>query len=419
MNLSGVPVDTFILQKSCCALAILSVLAQPFSFATSTHKTESENLGRTAESNSDTSTAAVSDAFDKELDETKKQLEESAPPDSVQSILPPSGRVLTPQQKKAAGAESTQIVTQPGGDNHKIPAKHADGTPTIALALGGGGARGAAHIGVLKVLEQEGIPVDQIVGNSMGSIVGGLYSAGLSLDDISARLEDLSLRKAYMPGGIAKKIALLPLSRITHPFRPKHYAGLWSGKKFTNYLERILPRPNMNISDTKIPFSPVATNLLDGKAYRITKGPLSTAIKASAAISPLLQPVALDNKLFIDGGVRANLPAAAAKATGAGLVVAVLVDEPLQPVPAKRFMHLKNIAARVSDIMLVIADERQLQYADIVINPDISGIPILSHDPDDVRKAIEAGELAARKAMPELRRKLHLQINAEASKSSG
>ncbi len=304
------------------------------------------------------------------------------------------------------GRDATAIVNQVPDKGRIIPAKNPDGTPTIALALGGGGARGAAHIGVLKVLEAEHITISAIVGNSMGAIVGGLYSAGVSLDDIRADLEDRSLRKAYMPGGITQKILSLPLSRILHPFGPKHYAGLWSGEKLTKYLEGALPQPNMEIGDTPIPFSAVATNLLDGKPYRITKGRLSMAIRASSSISPLLQPVAMDGKLFIDGGLRADLPASAAKKTGAGLVIGVLLTEPLAPLPPKQFLQIKNIALRMSDIVAATSDELQLQFADIVINPDVSAIPVLSDDPGDIEKAIKAGELAAHKAIPALRERL-------------
>lgn len=356
--------------------------------------------------------SVVSDSFEKEADETQKQIEESADADVVKSLLPPSGQVLTTQQKQAAGRDATSIINQAPSSRRKISAKHADGTPTLALALGGGGARGAAHIGVLRVFKSEGIPIDIIVGNSMGAIVGGLYSAGTSLDDIYARMEDRSLLKAYLPGGIAMKVALLPVVRLTHIFHPKHYAGLWSGEKLTTFLDSILPRPNMDISETQIPFSCVATNLLDGKAYRLTQGRLSTAIKASSAIFPFLQPVALGDKLFVDGAVRANLPASAAKDTGAGLVVAILVDEPMPVLPAKKFLRMKNIGLRMTDIVVAVADERQLQFADIVINPDVSNIPVLSDSMDDLVRAVHAGELAARKALPELRRRLHLPTKA-------
>jgi NTE family protein len=354
----------------------------------------------------------ISDSFDKEAEDMKQQIDG---PESQNMTAPPSA-VMSTKEKKDAGNESSTIVNQIP-DRRKLKAKRPDGTPTIALALGGGGARGAAHLGILRVFEAEHITIDQIVGNSMGAIVGGLYCAGVSLADINARMSDGSFRRAYMPGGITQRIAFLPFTKLVHPFRPKHYAGLWSGEKLTNYLDAILPRPNMDIADTPIPFSAVATNLLDGKAYRLTKGRLSTIMKASAAITPLIQPVAIDGKLFLDGGIRANLPASAARATGAGFVIAVLVDEPMKLEPAKQFMHLKRIGMRMADIVLAVADERQLQFADMVINPDVSGIAVLSNDPADVEKAIHAGEVAALKAIPELRRRLHM-IDASSSHSA-
>lgn len=348
----------------------------------------------------------IIDAYEKQKEETKKQIEESADPDKLQSSLPKSGQVFADGKKGQAVRDSYAIENQDPSTVKKVRARRADGSPTIALALGGGGARGAAHIGVLRVLVKEGLAPDTIVGNSMGSIVGGLYSAGLSLDEITERFSDKSLNKAYMPGGFAKKLASLPLTPLLHPFKPKHYAGLWSGEKLNNYLAKLLPTADMKVADTKIPFSTVATNLLDGKAYRITDGPLTTAIRASCSISPIIQPVAMDDKLFMDGGIRANLPASAARQTGAGLVIAVLVDEPLVEMPARRFTKVKNIASRMSDIVLAVADERQLQFADVVINPDVSKIPVFANKPEQVQAAIEAGELAARKALPVLRRKM-------------
>ena len=276
---------------------------------------------------------------------------------------------------------------------------------TVALALGGGGARGAAHVGVLRVLEREHIPIDLIVGNSMGSIVGGLYASGVSLDKISTALEDKSLRKAYMPGMIPPKLLIAPFSKMIHPFK-KHYAGLFDGQKFEQYLGNMMPTPNETFEQTKIRFSAVATNLIDGKAYSISKGKVATAIRASASIAPLLQPVPIEDKLYVDGGVRANLPAFAARESGANIVVAVLVDEPLQIQPPQTFFKYKAITMRQADVVLAINDEHQLQYADIVINPDVSGIPILSDNPEDARRAIIAGEKAAEKALPELRKRL-------------
>jgi predicted acylesterase/phospholipase RssA len=281
--------------------------------------------------------------------------------------------------------------------------------PTVALALGGGGARGAAHIGILKVFEQEGIPVDYIVGNSMGAIVGGLYSAGVPLNKIQESLEDKSLKKAYMPGFIPPQILMAPLVKLKNSlgFGKKNYAGLFSGDKFQKYLGNLMGSQEFTFDQaTKTRFSAVALNLVDGKAYSISKGNLPQAIRASASLSPLLRPVPIDDKVYADGGIRANLPASAARDTGADVVIAVLVDEPLRVLPKETFHKLKGIGGRLADVVLAVTDEHQLQFSDIVVNPDVSGIPLLSNDPKDVTKAVIAGEAAARKALPAIRARL-------------
>ena len=284
--------------------------------------------------------------------------------------------------------------------------------------MGGGGARGAAHIGVLKVLKEAGIPIDYIVGNSMGSIVGGLYAAGVSLDSIEAIMLNDSLRKAYMPGMVPPTILLSPIEKLMHPFK-KHYAGLWTGNKFGHFLEGQLPQNVQNVEDTPIPFSAVATNLIDGKAYRIRNGKLSTAIRASSSLPTLLQPVAIGDKVYIDGGVRANLPASAAPDTGADIVIAILVDEPLRKLPAKQFQHMQGIAGRLGDIMLAVADARQLPFADIIINPDVSGLPVINGRAKDALQAIKAGEIATRKALPEIQRRLSGKVKSAVMSKNG
>jgi len=337
--------------------------------------------------------------------EAQRQLEES--PDIEKNRAPVGdGKVIsTPIKKKEVAGESTYVgENDPSIDiSERLPAVRK--RPTIALALGGGGARGAAHIGVLRVLKEANIPIDYIVGNSMGSIVGGLYAAGVPLDDIEKMLLDNSLKRAYIPCYIPVAIALSPIKKILHPFK-KHYAGIFSGNKFGEFLEEKIPEGVESVEETKIPFSAVATNLIDGKAYRISDGRLSTAIRASATIPSVLQPVAIGDKVYVDGGVRANMPASAARDTGADIVIAVLVDEPLKEVPAKKFRKLSAIVSRLGDVMLGVSDARQMPFADIIINPDVSGIPVVKGKPDDARRAIKAGEDATRKALPIIKRSL-------------
>jgi NTE family protein len=312
-----------------------------------------------------------------------------------------TGAVFTSAQTAEKAAEATTIHEHEPGTSPVLPdASVAKRRPTIALALGGGGARGGAHLGVLRVLRDNNIPIDYIVGNSMGAIIGGFYAAGVPLEDIRRMIQDGSMRKAYTPMPLAPKVVLAGLQKLS-PIKGKNpYAGLFSGKAFRKYLTRHLPRPDMQVQDTRIPFSAVATNLVDGQAYRISDGPLAIAMQASSAISPLLKPVPIGDKIYVDGGVRANLPASAARDTGADIVIAVLVDEPMQKIPARKFKTYKGVASRMADIVLAIADERQLQFADVVINPDVTTIPVLTKKTFYAEKAELSGELAAKKALP-------------------
>jgi NTE family protein len=297
-------------------------------------------------------------------------------------------------------------LTMPSS-NSKFMVKGAKDRKTMAIALGGGGARGAAHIGVLRVLEQEHIPIDYIVGNSMGSIIGGLYSAGVPLEKLAKLGSKDGMRQHYFPG-FTKCLLMLPIAKLTQPLRKNKLAGLVSGDKLQRYLETLIPEDRNDMEHLCIPFSAVATNLKDGKAYRISEGKLSTAIRASAGLGLIMRPVRIDDKIYTDGGIRANLPVSSAKDTGADVILAVLVDEPLRKLPEETFNKYRGIALRLVDIMVAVTDEHQLQFADIVINPDVSGIPILSNNPRDVERAIKAGEEAARKALPAIRQKMRL-----------
>ncbi|MBX9721453.1 MAG: patatin-like phospholipase family protein, partial [Candidatus Obscuribacterales bacterium] len=399
---------------------VLVVISNPIAFA----QTESAQGDFSSQRAKDTHAFDLIPVFDIPGDSpsqtveknAQRQIENSIHSDADSAIAPtqsPSKVMFSNTQKMNAAKESTNVGSDSPGDAGQIHKDSKDKRPTLALALGGGGARGAAHIGVLRVFEREHIPIDYIVGNSMGSIVGGLYASGVSLDDIQKIMTDGSLRKAYMPGRIPPKLLLSPIEKLMHP-RKKHYAGLWTGKKFGDFLAKQLPKNVCNVEDTPLPFSAVATNLLDGKAYRISNGKLSTAIRASSTIPMLLQPVAIGDKVYIDGGVRANLPASAARDTGADLVIAVLVDEPLRILPAKRFRHMSAIAQRLTDVMLAVADGRQLPFADIIITPDVSSLPVMTARPEDARKAILAGEQAALKAIPEIRKRLNTPVNRAA-----
>ncbi|MBY0357022.1 MAG: patatin-like phospholipase family protein [Candidatus Obscuribacterales bacterium] len=278
--------------------------------------------------------------------------------------------------------------------------------PRIGLALGGGGTRGCAHIGVLRVLEREKIPVACISGTSIGAIVGGLYAAGVCPDDIQKMICSKKLLHAYDTVPIPLRIAVIPFFYISHLFGGRPYDGLYRGNKFANYLTKSVPEAAKNIENSEIPFSAVASNLLDGKAYAITSGNIGRAIQASSALPGLRRPLEWQGKLFIDGGMIVNLPCQQTRDLGADYVIAVNVDDDLHTLPTDHFRKTGSVTARAINMHLSAIDAFQLDKADIVIHPDVTGIRLLSRKVKDVDIAVKAGECAAENALPSIRRLL-------------
>lgn len=278
--------------------------------------------------------------------------------------------------------------------------------PKVALALGGGGVRGAAHIGVLRVLEREGIPIDYVVGNSMGAVVGGLHCAGVPLDKVQSVLSDGSLVSAYLPHFLWCRMLLAPVRNVFYLGRKKPYAGLISGEKLKTIIDKMLPNPDIRVQDLKVPFSSIAVNLIDGQAHVLSEGRLDDVLRASATIPLLLQPVTIDGNLYVDGGIRNNLPTGEARRSGADLVISVEIDNDMKPVAAKEFTSYRTVFDRVMNATLEQLDEDKVNGADIVIRPELVNIPILSKDRRFVDEAVSKGEVAALKALPRIRERL-------------
>jgi NTE family protein len=277
--------------------------------------------------------------------------------------------------------------------------------PTIAVALGGGGVRGAALIGVLRVLEREQIPIDYLAGASIGSVIGGLYAAGVPLDEIEKMMQDGSMQKSYARGNFPLKVCGYGLAKVRFLFiKKKHSAGLSSGNRFSKYLAERLPENQQNIEDLKIPFCIQATCLSDGMAHRLTTGNLSQAMLASCAIPPLVRPAEFNGKLYVDGSLWGNTPVKAAKEFSPDLVIAVPIDARLKDMEKREFLHTIQIAERMTDIIVNSVDRMELPLADVIIHPEISEIPILSRSTKDVTPAVIAGTLAAEQALPSIRK---------------
>jgi NTE family protein len=285
--------------------------------------------------------------------------------------------------------------------------KAGDATrPRVGLALGGGGTRGAAHVAVLKVLKREGIPIDCVAGTSIGSVVGGLYCAGMPLDDLEKQFTDMSLMRSFMTVPLWVRVAVAPVMVIprlwSHP-----YDGLYKGNKFRKFLENnVSQHSKKNIEDLKVPYSAVAVSLVDGYAHRISKGSLGYAMQASCSVPGLRKPVQIGNDLFCDGGVVANVPVKLCREMGADIVIAVDIDERMLPVPLDNFRKMGSVSERLIKFQLRNIDEPELALADIVIHPNVDGIGLISTKKEDGVKGLKAGEEAANAAIPAIKKKL-------------
>lgn len=277
--------------------------------------------------------------------------------------------------------------------------------PKIGLALGGGGARGAAHVGVLKVLLDEGVPIDVVAGTSIGSVVGGFYAAGVPIEKLSEEFGDSRLMKNFMTVPISVRVLLAPILFAPRLIGFHPYDGLYRGGKFRTYANNLVGEKH-ELSKLSIPYAAVVTDLVSGESCRLSKGDLGTAMQASTAVPGLRKPVEIDGHLFCDGGLINNLPVDHVKALGADFIIAVNIDELMETVPISHFRKAGSVSTQALKIQLYNLDKRPGQMADVTIHPDTTGISLISRKKSDGCRGIEAGETAARAAMPEIRRKL-------------
>lgn len=254
---------------------------------------------------------------------------------------------------------------------------------SIALALSGGGARGLAHIGILKVLEKH-IPIDAIVGTSMGSLIGGIYAAG--------KLEEF------------EKAALsIPKKDITKLFlETPRRTGLIRGIKIKAFLSRFIK--GLNIEDLKLRYAAIAADLKTGREVVIEKGSLLRAIRASIAIPGLFTPVKFGDLLLVDGGVINPIPTSVAKHFADKVIASDVLtyhDHITRKAPASLFgVVLDSVAIMEYELIKL---SQQIQKPDITIMPKIN---ITSMHYHEAAKAILAGKKAALEALPQIKKLL-------------
>lgn len=287
--------------------------------------------------------------------------------------------------------------------------------PRVGLVLSGGGARGAAHVGVLEVLEESRIPVDCIVGTSMGSIVGGLYAAGMSPAEIRAAMTGTDWAAIFRDRpDRAHRYFRRKEDDVDFPVRYQLHLdggearlplGVIQGQRLTNRLERFEERlgAGRDFDAFPIPFRAVATDVETGEALVLSRGDLAQALRASMSIPGVFRPVDIDGRLYVDGGVVANLPVGILKESfDVDVVVAVDISTPLRDREIESYLAVVRRMMRFLTQGNVERDRALLTGRDLLLVPDLG--TITTADFERSGEAIELGRRAAADRIEELRR---------------
>ncbi|MBR4389395.1 MAG: patatin-like phospholipase family protein [Prevotella sp.] len=290
--------------------------------------------------------------------------------------------------------------------------------PKIGLALGGGGAKGAAEIGVLKVIEECGIPIDYIAGTSIGSIVGGLYAVGYrsaDLDHLFRSQEWLSLltdRKSDLKNvplseedGVTY-IFGFPVSRKKRKEGERPMIGMLNGDQIVTVLDSMMHRSGYIQFDTlPIPFRCVAVDISGPEEVVLKEGELAKAMRASMAIPGAFKAVEWGDKSLVDGGMMNNLPVDVVRAMGADIVIAIDLSNEQHE---SRDFSLKDLVGIGGILDWAVSRPDWKKHndnradADVLITPNLEGYDVMSFSLESISDMIARGERAARQVKPQL-----------------
>lgn len=278
----------------------------------------------------------------------------------------------------------------------------------VGLVLSGGGAKGLAHIGALKVIEEAGIKLDYIGGSSMGAIVGGLYAAGYSAHELDSIFQEINfniLIQDDIPRGAKtfhekeedEKYALtLPFDNFSISFP----SSLSKGQNIYNLISKLTLHlgGNQDFSKLPIPFFCIAADIETGEQVILESGSLAKAVSASGAIPSVFSPVIIDGKILTDGGVVNNYPVAELRKRGAEIVIGVDVQDSLAD--RKHLLGAFDILTQINNFRTISQMKENIKLTDIYIKPNIKGFGVLSFEKGSA--IIDSGEVAARNKLKDL-----------------
>jgi NTE family protein len=288
--------------------------------------------------------------------------------------------------------------------------------PRVALVLSGGGARGIAHIGVLRVLRELHVPVDMVVGTSMGAVIGGAYAAGRSVEELESITRDTAWESVLSDRPLRDTLhfrrreedLLLPsrvelaVTKQDRVSLPRSVAG---NAALEEAIARLLPSGmrDRHADQLALPFRSVASDLVTGELVELSDTSLFLAMRASLAVPGVFAPARIDRRLVADGGLVRNLPVDIARALGADVIIAVNVGTPLAP--ERELGSAIGVARQMLQILTeqnVQRSLKELRPEDILIAPDLQGVGFLDFSAHE--QALHAGEAAAQALAEQLQR---------------
>ena len=304
------------------------------------------------------------------------------------------------------------LFSQPKNADKPLPSgpKPKD-RPSVALVLAGGGAKGFAHLPVIELLEEVGIPIDMIVGTSIGSVIGGLYSAGYSTEEILNGFNDIDWTPIFRDGAKSPYEETLEKYSLNNNLMALNFGmdlslklgtGLSSGQNVYQLLKNMTLKYPSDISfdELNIPFRAVVTDMLTGEALVLDSGDLAEAIRASMSLPSIFEPAEMDGYYFMDGGIRYNLAINVAKNMGYDIIIAVDISQKVRDNPD---VYSSNPAVAMLNTITIsqyTATQAMYKDADLVIFPDISKYGTLAFK--DAEKIYNEGKAIKTEYEPKL-----------------
>ncbi|MBN1756224.1 patatin-like phospholipase family protein [bacterium] len=316
-----------------------------------------------------------------------------------------------------APLQAEQIVLTPRLDKRGVwvpPASDSKITPKVGLVLSGGGARGIAQIGVLKCLENHQIPIDLIVGTSMGSIIGALYAAGWEAAQLEKMASLIDWENLFQDEPL--RTSLFVTQRMAHEgflvslrfqgLKPSLPQGLSSGQKVSNLIMELLGpanyRAGSNFNSLNIPLRIVSTDLLTGKKIVTMQGDLTNAVRGSIGIPLLFLPLHVDSLYLVDGGLTTPIPVEVALSENCDYIIAVNTTAEL--ISPDQLDSPLDIADQTTTIMMGEEIQQELEMADVVIQPKLNGHR--SSNFKNIEFLIEQGFVACQQNLPQIKKEL-------------